>query len=294
MITVFGASGRVGRATVRYLTASGAQVRAVIHRTTVDAELEAASDVVTADLHDPQAIAMAAAGSDAVQVLCPITPGLVDPIGEAAIIIDALVEGLSMAETPAVVAISDYGAEIPSGAGITTILHQLETRVAELPAQVTFLRSAEHMQNWLRQVPMALQTGVLGSMHHPLTKAFSTVHAPDLGAVAAGLLLQPQTDGQSRRIVYVEGPRRYTAHDVAAAITQISGRQITARELPRQYWGSVLTAAGASASSAQLVTETFDAHNAGRIEAVPGIELRHGNTPLTHSLAPEIPRWSQT
>jgi NAD(P)H dehydrogenase (quinone) len=81
-----------------------------------------------ADLRDPRAIANAVAHSHAVRVLCPMIARLTDPEAEAAIIIDALVEGLGIAEPPAVLAISDYGAEIPSGTGITTILHQLEAR----------------------------------------------------------------------------------------------------------------------------------------------------------------------
>lgn len=294
MITVFGATGRVGRATVQQLAARGIKVRAVVHHSAENSELQEISEVVVGDLHDPQAIANAVSGSDAVQVLCPIMPQLTDPIGEAAIVIAALAEGLRIAAPPAVLAISDYGAEIPSGTGITMILQRLETFLKELPSQLTFLRSAEHMHNWVRQIPLTLRTGVLASMHHPLAKAFPTVHAQDLGAVAAELLLNPPTHGPSPRIVYIEGPRRYTALDVANAITQISGRQITARELPREDWESVLTAAGASVASAKLVTQTFDAHNDGHIEAVTGIEIIHGVTDLADSLAPDIHRIQQS
>jgi uncharacterized protein YbjT (DUF2867 family) len=293
VIAVFGATGRVGRATVQQLVARGIQVRAVVHRSAGNTELHEISEVVVADLHDPRAIANAVAGSDAVQVLCPIMPTLADPIGEAAIVMAALAQGLRIAAPPAVLAISDYGAEIPSGTGITMILHRLETILNEMLCQLTILRSAEHMHNWVRQIPLTLQTGVLASMHHPITKAFPTVDAHDVGAVAAELLLDLPTDRSSPRIIYVEGPRRYTALDVANAITQISGRQVTALELPREDWESVLAAGGASAASAKLVAQTFDAHNDGHIEAVTGIEIIQGGTDLADSLALENHRIQQ-
>jgi uncharacterized protein YbjT (DUF2867 family) len=105
VITVFGATGRVGRATVQQLVARGIQVRAVVHRSAGNTELHEISEVVVADLHDPRAIANAVAGSDAVQVLCPIMPTLADPIGEAAIVMAALAQGLRIAAPPAVLAI---------------------------------------------------------------------------------------------------------------------------------------------------------------------------------------------
>ena len=59
-----------------------------------------------------------------------------------------------------------------------------------------------------------------------MTKQFP-VRSPasDVGLVAADLLLEPAT-----RVVYVEGPRRYSAQDVAEAI----GVQVT--ELLQAEW----------------------------------------------------------
>src|SRR5215470_10964664 len=59
-----------------------------------------------------------------------------------------------------VVAISDYGAELPSGTGVTRAFHHLEQVLGGLASAVTFVRSAEHMQNWARFVPAAARTGI--------------------------------------------------------------------------------------------------------------------------------------
>lgn len=278
-VSVLGATGRVGRSTVLTLAARGVRVRAVVHRRPPDPAVEQTASVAWADLADPQAVAAAVAGSDAVQVICPVPATAADPLREAQRTIDAIAQGLHAASPTAVVAISDYGAEIPTGTGITTIFHGLEQRLSRLPGHLTFLRSAEHMHNWMRQLPATRQTGVLASMHQPLTKTFPTVHAPDVGVIAADLLLSPPVD-PGPRIVYAEGPRRYTVLDVAATLGVTVGQDITARELPRSDWEQMLTQGGATPASATLIAELYDAHNAGRIHARPGAEIRYGSTGL--------------
>jgi NAD(P)H dehydrogenase (quinone) len=275
-VAVFGATGRVGAATARRLTQSGVSVRAIGHRTAADAPAVAAR----ADLSDPRSVAAAVEGCDRVQVICPTTPRAADPAGRMSAISAALVAGLRTVPEVAVLAISDYGAEVPTGTGITAAFHELETRLSELPNPLTFVRSAEHMHNWGRQIPAALKTGTLTTMHHPLTKVFPTVYGPDLGTITADLLLEPLTHHGSPRVIHVEGPRRYTALDVAAALAAVSGRAITARELPRAEWEPRLTAAGATPAFARLAAELYDAHNAGLIGTPTGADVRYGTTSL--------------
>jgi NAD(P)H dehydrogenase (quinone) len=54
------------------------------------------------------------------------------------------------------------------------IFHYLENQFHRLPGTVTFLRSAEHMQNWVRVIKVASENGLLPSMHHPVSKRFPT------------------------------------------------------------------------------------------------------------------------
>ena len=127
---------------------------------------------------------------------------------------------------------------------------------------------------------MAAQTGVLPSLHHPLTKLFPTVSATDIGVLAADLLLT--TIGSDRpRIVHAEGPRRYTPMDVAAALSKVIGREVVARELPRSEWVPALVRGGVTESYAGLVAELFATHNARRIDAERGVgEVRRCPTEL--------------
>jgi NAD(P)H dehydrogenase (quinone) len=125
------------------------------------------------------------------------------------------------------------------------------------------------MQNWGRVFKPALETGMLPSFHLPVSKIFPTISAPDVGVIAAELLLQMPV-GASPHIVHAEGPRRYSAIDAAASLSEISGRQIVAKEIPESEWIPVLAQAGSSESYANLIRELYVAHNAGRIDVEPG------------------------
>jgi uncharacterized protein YbjT (DUF2867 family) len=204
--------------------------------------------------------------------------------------IEAIGEAVDGARPPTVLAISDYGAELSAGTGVTMLFHALEERLRRTSSRLIFLRSAEHMQNWSHLIKVAAQTGILPSLHHPLTKLFPTISASDVGTIAADLLLATQQRGASPFVVHVEGPRRYTPVDVASAMSTLLQRDVSAHELPRTAWGTALRRGGLSESYAQLVMDLYDAHNAGRIDAQDGVgEIRRGRTELVDALTPLLP-----
>jgi len=270
VIAVLGATGKIGRATLSRLRQQRVPVRAVVRETAKATDLGSGVDIAVADLADTRAVRVAIDGAETVQVICPTNPRAANASGEMVRMIESICAALEHTEPDYVVAISDYGADVPQGTGITMLFRFLEERLRRVRADVTFVRSAEHMQNWARQVPTALKTGTLATLHHPVTKQFPTVSASDVGLVAADLLLEPAT-----RVVYVEGPRRYSAQDVAEAI----GVQVT--ELPQAEWVPTLTRGGISQSYAELVAELFVAHNSGRIDVEDGVtDVRRGTTEL--------------
>jgi hypothetical protein len=176
--------------------------------------------------------------------------------------------------------LSDYGAELDSGTGITMLFHHLETAFREAVPRLTLLRSAEHMQNWARVLPAALSTGLLPSLHHPVDRVFASVSAHDVGVLAAQLLIDGH-GGNAVRVVSIEGPRRHDANGVAHALSEVAGHAIVARALPRSEWTATLLRAGLNANHAQLIVDLYDAQNAGRIDVEAGAsERRFGRTEL--------------
>jgi NAD(P)H dehydrogenase (quinone) len=246
MFVILGATGKVGRATIAKLRAQQAPVKAVVRVSSDAADLKTLGcEIAIADLHDSTAVAKAIEGANAVQIICPVSARAKHAASEMAGIIDAIAGTLIARPPETVLAISDYGAHVESGTGITMTFRYLEARLSEVPSSVIFLRSAEHMQNWARVIGSALETGVLPSFHHPVSKMFPTISAPDLGPISAELLLRKPNEVRPR-VIHAEGPRRYSALEVAATLSEISGREIVARELPELEWIPTLTQAGIS------------------------------------------------
>nr|WP_168736207.1 NAD(P)H-binding protein [Burkholderia sp. Tr-862] len=287
VFVIFGASGNVGLSTVTTLRQAGHPVRAVLRdarRRERFAQL--GCDVAIADLTDARAVAAAIDGAQAVQMLCPVPVADSDPAATMARTIDIVTGALAANPPPALLALSDYGAERDGNTGITRLFHYLEARLKTVPTQLTLLRSAEHLQNWTRVLPVALGTGVLPSFHHPVDKVFPTVWAPDVGVAAARLLLDRTEAGNGPRIVSIEGPRRVSVRDIAETLAAKADREIAAHELPRDAWIATLLRAGLSERHAQLIVDLYDVHNAGQIDVEAGVSERvYGTTTPAEALA---------
>ena len=230
-------------------------------------------------------MAAALKGSDAVLLLCPVPLTTPDPLADARRFTGSMVEAIERARPPLVAAISDYGAHDPTAPGITAIFRQLEERLGALPVRATFVRSAEHMENWARYLGVARAKGALPSLHHPVTRPFPTVSARDVGVIAADVLIQSIEAARQAPVIHVEGPRRYAATDVARALADALGRDVQATPLARDAWQAALMAGGLSHRYAELVVALQDAHNEGRIDAEPGGDVRRGETTLEQALS---------
>ena len=290
MFVIFGASGKVGRMSAASLRNAGHAVRAVVRNEAQGEQLaRMGCEIVLADLLDPASVARAIEGADAVQILCPVPIGDAHPGSTMHRMIDVAADALRANPPPHVLALSDYGAELDHGTGITLLFHALEKQLQTAVQNLTLLRAAEHMQNWARVIPVALATGKLPSLHHPLSKRFPTVAAQDVGLLAAQLLLG-ESRGSGSRVVSIEGPRRVAALDIARALSEVGGREISAHEVPRNDWAAMLSRAGLGADHAQLIIDLYETHNAGRIDVEEGIgERRFGTTEFADVLASMLP-----
>lgn len=153
-------------------------------------------------------------------------------------------------------AISDYGAHVADDIGMPSMFRGLEARLAQLETQLLVLRSAEHMHNWGRVIPIAVASGILQTFQDPVDMVQPTISAHDLGLIAADLLLRPKS-GKDLEVIHAEGPRRYSANDVAAAVSQLSSRVVRARAVPRSQWQETFERA-IPASLASLLIKAND------------------------------------
>ncbi|MFT4067293.1 NAD(P)H-binding protein [Paraburkholderia sp.] len=292
MFVIFGAAGHVGRASASALRRAGRDVRAVVRDAAQGEALAAIGcEIALADLNDAESVARAIDGAQAVQLLCPLPRAHDDPAAAMRRMIDASVAALRAAAPPRLLALSDYGAEHADGTGITTLFHYLETQLRPVDSSLTFLRAAEHMHNWARVLPVALERGVLPSLHHPLDKLFPTVAARDVGQLAAELLADARVSRATPRIVSIEADRRVSALDVARTLEELAGRPVVAQAVPRNDWSAVLRGAGLGERHARLIVDLYDAHNAARIDVERNVrERRFGATTLKEVLAALVSR----
>lgn len=293
MYVIFGASGNAGSVTAARLREAGRAVRAVVrHERQGEALARLGCEIALADLTDRVSVAKAIEGAHAVQILCPVPRDDPHPADSMRHTIDIAAGALRANPPPRVLALSDYGAELDHGTGITLLFHYLEAQLKPVVSHLTFLRAAEHMQNWGRVMPGALKAGVLPSLHHPLDKRFPSVAAQDVGRLAADLLLDDDPAGEiTPRIVSIEGPQRISALDVARTLGELSGREVVAQALPHEAWTPMLLHAGLSAEHAQLITDLYETHNEGRIDVEAGVgERRFGATGLAEVLAAMLPK----
>jgi len=285
MYAIVGAAGNVGYSTASALRKAGMPVRAVLRDAAKAARLkEIGCEIALGDLQDADSLAKAIGDADAVQIILPASLQAEDIAGDMHRTIESLVEGIEQARPQRVLAISDYGAHVADDIGMPSMFHAFEKRLGQVDGHTLILRSAEHMHNWGRVISVAMASGTLPSFHAPLDRVFPTIAAPDLGLIAADLLLLP-AKGKSVEVVHAEGPRRYSANDVAAVLTQLLGQPIRAQAVPRSQWKEAL-ARGMSTSFADLLIKTNDAHNqGGLIDVEPGAgEVRHGTTELVDAL----------
>jgi uncharacterized protein YbjT (DUF2867 family) len=249
-------------------------------------------EIAVAEVGDADAMAVAMRAATAVQLICPINPRATDASRQMLQSIERMAEAIDAARPPCILAISDYGAHLTIDTGITSLFRAMEERFRQCSARMVFLRSAEHMENWARYLTIAGETGVMPSMHQPLPRPFATVSAADIGDMAADLLLTGEDHGPLPRIVHGEGPREYTALDIAAALGQVLARSVVAHELPRANWPATLMRSGLSESYAELIVRLAEAHNKGLIGAEAGVgEIRRGRTDIAvalESFRPEI------
>jgi hypothetical protein len=160
----------------------------------------------------------------------------------------------------------------------------MERQLRALSSPLILLRSAEHMETWRRVIPTALATGTLHSMHGSPTRLLPMVSAHDVGSIAADLLASPAY-AQGTHVVHAEGPRRYGTGDVACALSKVLGREIVAREVARGESKRALIASGAGEGFADLLSQVYEAHHAGRIDIEPGpAVVRRGITELEAAL----------
>lgn len=281
MFVITGATGNTGSVVAERLLAAGKKVRVIVRDAAkANALAKRGAEVVVADLADQAALTKAFAGAEGVYLLSPPDLQAQSFIAERKQLTQALVDTLKGAGVKHVVFLSSIGAEQTSGTGLILTTHNAEQQLRASGLNATFVRAGYFAENWASVIPVAKQDGVLPAFF-PLDRAIPTVATRDIGEAAAQALLEGP---RGIRVIELAGPKDLSPADVAAALSQLLGREIKAIHAPLDAVVPTFTSFGASEDIAQLFRATYTKITDGELSWQGGHEHKRGRIEIAETL----------
>jgi uncharacterized protein YbjT (DUF2867 family) len=254
MLLLTGANGRTGRAVLTALSARGAAVRAFVRNPAQADELLAlgADEVVVGDMQDPASVAAAVAGCDTVVHIGP--PMHPDEVGITRSFVDAsLAEGVDR--------FVYYSVMHPFRRDVRHHALKLDATEALVDSGIayTVLEPSRYMQH-LEPIWAKVRDEGVHAMPFGVDKQFSVVDLNDLAEATAVVATEP---GHLYASYELAGPEALSQTEMAATISEVIGREVTARQVPLDEMAAAAAARGVSADRvAQMRTMNahYDAH----------------------------------
>lgn len=260
MFVIAGVTGNTGAVVADTLLAAKAPVRVIVREAAKGAAWQAkGAEVAVADLADVPALTAALRGAQGAYLLVPPRPTAAEPLADNRAVAAALAAAVAAARVPHVVLLSSIAAHQPDGTGPIVSVHVAEKLLAEV-TQLTAVRAAYFMENWAGALGMLAQ-GALPTFI-PRGLVIPMVATRDIGKAAAAALLEgPRGDVR----IELAGPRDYSADDVAAALTTLTGRPVAAADAPLDAVVPTFTSFGLSPAFAGLFREMYAGLISGRV-----------------------------
>lgn len=284
MYAIAGVSGHVGSVAAETLLAQGRPVRVIVRDAAKGASWKAkGAEVAVADLNDEVALTRAFAGATGAFVLLPPTQTATSeqPIEDNARLARSIAAAVKASKLPHVVLLSSVGAHHPDGTGPIKALHHAEGQLVATGAAVTAVRASYFQENWGASLG-ALAQGILPTF---IAKGlrYPQVATKDIGRTVASALVEGGTPGLTA--IELSGPRDYTAEDVAAAISTITGKTIPAVDAPLDAVVPTFTSFGLSTAVALLYREMYEGIVNGRVAPEAGNRAVRGSVEVGETLA---------
>jgi NAD(P)H dehydrogenase (quinone) len=262
MFAITGITGRVGGGTAQALLEAGHTLRAVLRDSQKGAAWQRRdAEIALATFDDADALTRAFSGAEGVYVMVP--PDF-DPDADfsgAKAAAAAIAEAVRRARPGKVVALSSIGGQHAHGTGLIGQTHILEEALRDCPVPIAILRPTWFMENSLWDVAPARETGRMPSYLSPLDRPVPMIATADIGAVAARTLLD---NWSGKRVIEIEGPRRYSQIEIAALLGKALGRPVEAQAIPREEWEGLFRAQGTVRPQPRI--EMLDGFNSGWID----------------------------
>lgn len=279
MFAVMGVTGQVGSQVASQLLHAGHQVRVVVRdagKAHAWAERGCEVAVTTADDH----AGLTAAFAETEGVFLMIPPDYDPAPGFPAIrnVIAAASAAISAARPGKLVFLSSVGAQVERPSLLNNS-RMVEQALRTLPVPTAFMRAAWFMENASWDVAPA-KAGVIPSFLQPLDHAIPMVATADIARTIANVL---QETWSGSRTIELEGPRRYSANDIADGFAAVLGHAVRTEPVPRETWEALFRAQGMRHPEPRM--QMLDGFNQGWIDFEGGTtEPRRGDVDLDTGL----------
>ena len=233
MILIVGATGLVGSATLRQLTARGVPVRALVRSPEKAATLAGPGvETMVGDLEQPGSLDAALDGVTRALLISPLHPRQVEWQGN-------FVEAARRAGAVHIVKLSGLGTAPDSPLRSGRWHAETERHIADAGLPWTYLHPPFFMQNLLRSAAVIAAQGVLvASMQ---AGKIAMVDARDVAAVAVAALT---SDGHVGKTYTITGPEALSFQEVAHKLAAATDRPVIYRDVPLATVRQELVTAG--------------------------------------------------
>lgn len=279
MFTVMGVTGQVGSQVARNLLRANKPVRVVVREAAKATEwLALGCEVAVASIEDCASLAKAFTDTEGVFLMIPPDYDPAPGFPKIQTIIDNVRAAVRAAKPDKLVFLSTVGAHVER-LSLLNNSHMMEQGLRTLDMSVGFLRAAWFMEN-ARWDAEPAKGGVIPSFLQPLDHPIPMVATADIARVLAVML---QDSWSETRVVELEGPRRYSANDIATGFATALGHAVRAEPVPRDTWETLFRAQGLQYPEPRMFM--IDGFNEGWIDFEFGSQQRaYGSVPLEQVL----------
>lgn len=268
MILVTGASGNVGEAVLSALRGKGAKVRAMSRH---PQDQNGGVEEVFGDFDEPQSLNEPLRGVSVALLNSTSGPDVVRRQ-------TAFIEAARRAGVRRIVTITSLGTGNENIDVQDARLHrEIEKTVEDNDFDYAHLRPALFMQNVFHFAPGLRETGVI---HYPFGDIrHAQIDVRDIGAAAAACLLQT---GEIRAAFHLTGAEALTFDEMAAILTEITGRKIGYRALEPDEFGMMIKSFGVPEWLIEHIIEMSQALKSG-LGTTPTADVQKitGRVPIT-------------
>ena len=184
-IIVSGSLGNIGKPLTAKLVDAGHDVTVISSSPDRKTDIEnLGAKAAIGSVSDAAFLLETLKGSDALFAMTPPNLGGANVIANTTAAGKSFAEAIEEAKVKRVVMLSSIGADLPSGTGPITGLHNIEKLYNELNTSVTFLRAGFFFTNFYNDVPLVKGAGIIGS-NYPSDIKIPYVHPEDIAQAVA-------------------------------------------------------------------------------------------------------------